>query len=186
MTTTADYTVEEWELLIRGPFMAAMAVIAAADYTAEAGELRIRGPFMAAMAVIAASPSGPIGVIKELSAVGKLLQETNQSSETKALINALVSDVKAGARPSGTTEQGQRPEEVKDLALRTCQEVAALLARKAPAPEAEGFKRWLLTAAQQAAEASKQGRFLGIGGMRVSAAEQAVLTELAGLLGVTT
>jgi hypothetical protein len=161
MTTKADYTTEEWELLVRGPFMAAMAVIAA-------------------------SPSSPIGVIKELSAVSKLLQETNQSGETKALINALVADVKAGSRAASTMEQGQRPEEIKDLALQTCQEVAALLARKAPEPEAEGFKRWLLTAAQQAVEASKQGGFLGMGGMRVSAAEQAVLTELAGMLGVTT
>ena len=88
--------------------------------------------------------------------------------------------------PASPAEQGQRPEEIKDLALKTCQEVVALLARKAPAPEAEGFKRWLLTAAQQAAEASKEGGFLGIGGVRVSAAEQAVLAELAGMLGVTT
>jgi len=138
------------------------------------------------MAVVAASPSGPIGVIKELSAVGRVLQEASQSGETNALINALVSDVKAGYRPSGTTEQGQQPEEIKDLALKTCQEVVALLARKAPAPEAEGFKRWLLMAAQQTAEASKEGGFLGIGGVRVSAAEQAVLAELAGMLGVTT
>src|SRR5215475_864989 len=161
MTTKADYTAEEWELLTRGPFVAAMAVVAA-------------------------SPSGPIGVIKELSAVGRVLQEASQSGETNALINALVSDVKAGYRPSGTTEQGQQPEEIKDLALKTCQEVVALLARKAPAPEAEGFKRWLLMAAQQTAEASKEGGFLGIGGVRVSAAEQAVLAELAGILGVTT
>jgi hypothetical protein len=117
MTPKADYTAEEWELLIRGPFMAAMAVIAAADCTAEEWELLIRGPFMAAMAVIAASPSGPISIIRELSAVGKVLQEANQSGETKALINALVSDVKAGSRPSSTTEQRQRPEEIKDLAL---------------------------------------------------------------------
>jgi hypothetical protein len=164
-----------------------MSMTTKVDYTAEEWELLIRGPFMAAMAVIAASPSGPTGVIKELSAVGKLLlQEANQSGETKALINTLVSDVKAGSHPSSMTEQGQRPEEIKDLALQTCQEVVALLARKAPAPEAEGFKRWLLTAAQQAAKASKDGTFLGIGGVRVSAAEQAVLTRLAGMLGVTT
>jgi hypothetical protein len=160
MTTKADYTAEEWDLLTRGPITASMAIVAA-------------------------SPSGPIGVIQELSAVGRALQEASQSGEPNALINALVSDVKAGYRPSGMREQGQQPEEIKDLALQTCQEIAALLARKAPVPEAEGFKRWLLTAAQQAAEAAKEGGFLGIGGVRVSAAEQAVLAELAGRLGVT-
>ena len=46
MSTKADYTKEEWDLLVRSPVMAAMAVIAA-------------------------SPSGPIGVLKEMFAVGK-------------------------------------------------------------------------------------------------------------------
>jgi hypothetical protein len=163
-----------------------MSMTTKADYTAEEWDLLTRGPFTAVMAVVAASPSGPIGVIKELSAVGRVLQEASQSGETNTLINALVSDVKAGYSPSGMTQQGQQPEEIKDLALKTCQEVAALLARKAPGPEAESFKRWILTAAQQAAEAAKEGGFLGIGGVRVSAAEQAVLAELAGRLGVTT
>jgi hypothetical protein len=161
MTTKADYTAEEWELLTKGPFMAAMAVVAA-------------------------SPSGPIGVIKELSAIGQVLEEASQSGETNALINSLVSDIKAGYRPAGPTEQVQRLEEIKALALQTCREVATLFARKAPAPEVEGYKRWLLTVAQRAAEAAKEGGFLGIGGVRVSEAEQATLAEIAGALGVAT
>ena len=80
----------------------------------------------------------------------------------------------------------QRPEEIKALALQTCREVAALLARKAPTLEAEGCKRWLLMVVQRVAEAAKEGRFLGIGGVRVSGAEQATLAEIAGALGVTT
>jgi hypothetical protein len=64
--------------------------------------------------------------------------------------------------------------------------VVTLLARKAPAPEAEGYKRWLLTVAQRVAEAAKEGGFLGIGGVRVSEAEQATLAEIAGALGVAT
>jgi len=157
-----------------------------ADYTAEGWELLAKGPFMAAMTVVAASPSGPIGVIKELSAIGQVLEEASQSGETTALINALVSDIKAGYRPAGPTEQVQRPEEIKALALQTCREVVTLLARKAPAPEAEGYKRWLLTVAQRVAEAAKEGGFLGIGGVRVSEAEQATLAEIAGALGVAT
>jgi len=161
MTTKADYTAEEWERLTKGPFMAAMTVVAA-------------------------SPSGPIGVITELSAIGQVLEGASQSGETNALINTLVSDIKAGDRPAGPTEQVQRPEEIKALALPTCQEVATLLTRKAPAPEAEGYKRWLLTVSQRVAEAAKEGGFLGIGGVRVSEAEQATLAEIAGALGVAT
>jgi hypothetical protein len=69
--------------------------------------------------------------------------------------------------------------------LQACREVSALLARKVPAAEAEGFKRWLLTTAQRTAEASKEGGVLGIGGVRVSEAEHAALAEVASALAVT-
>jgi hypothetical protein len=42
-----------------------------ADYNREEWELLLKAPVMAAMAVVAASPSGPIGVIQEMFAVGK-------------------------------------------------------------------------------------------------------------------
>jgi hypothetical protein len=58
-----------------------------------------------------------------------------------------------------------------------------LLNRKAPG-EAEGVKRWLLGTAQQAAEAAREGGFLGIGGVKVSDAEKAALAEVAQVLGV--
>jgi hypothetical protein len=161
MTTKADYTAEEWELLMKAPFMAGMAIVAA-------------------------SPSGPIGVVKEMFAVGRVLVEGSEESSTNELISALVSDVKAGHRPAASTESISSVEEAKDLALQACRDVAALLARKAPAAEAGGFKRWLLTAAQRVAGASKEGGFLGIGGVRVSDAEQAALGEIAGALGVAT
>jgi hypothetical protein len=159
MTTKADYTAEEWELLMRAPFMAAMAIVAA-------------------------SPSGPIGMIKEMFAVGRVLVEGTGEGETNELISALVAEVKAGHRPAAATESLRSIEAAKALGLNTCREVAALLARKAPTAEAEGFKRWLLTAAQRVAEASKEGGFLGIGGVRVSDAEKAALAEVASALEV--
>jgi hypothetical protein len=162
-----------------------VAVTAKADYTAEEWELLMRAPIMAAMAVVAASPSGPIGVIKEMFAVGRVLVEGGGEGEANALVNALVSEVKAGHRPAAATESLQSTEEAKTLALKACREVSALLARKAPAAEADGFKRWLLTTAQRTAEASKEGGFLGIGGVRVSDAEKAALAEVASALEVT-
>ena len=159
MTTKADYTAEEWELITRAPFMAAMAVVAS-------------------------SPSGLIGFVKEMFAVGSALQEVAREGSSNELISALVADVKAGHRPAAPTESPEDGPEAKALGLKTCRDVSALLARKAPGPEAEGFKRWLLSTAQRVAEAAKEGGFLGIGGVRVSEAETAALTELAGALGV--
>ncbi len=158
MSTKADYSKEEWELLMKAPLMAAMAVVAA-------------------------SPSGPIGVLKEMFAVGKGLLQGAEGT-TNPLIADLVADVKAGTRLPMPVERPQDLGQVKAQALAACREVSALLGRKAPR-EAEGFKRWLLATAQQAAEAAKEGGFLGIGGVQVSDAEKAALAEVAGALGVT-
>ena len=158
MSTKADYTKEEWELLLKAPLMAAMAVVAA-------------------------SPSGPIGVLKEMFAVGKGLLAGAEGT-MNPLIAAVVADVKAGSRPAMPAERPQDLAQAKAQALGACREVAALLGRKAPV-EAEGVKRWLLGTAQRAAEAAKEGGVFGIGGVRVSDAEKAALAEVAGALGIT-
>ena len=58
MSTKTDYTKEEWDLLVKSPVMAAMAVMAA-------------------------SPSGPIGVLKEMFAVGKGLGRERRGQRTR-------------------------------------------------------------------------------------------------------
>jgi hypothetical protein len=158
MSTKADYTMEEWELLLKAPVMAAMAVVAA-------------------------SPSGPIGLLQEMFAVGKgFLARAEETANP--LIAAVVADVKAGGRPSMPAERPRDLSAVKAQALGASRAVAALLDRKAPG-EAEGFKRWVLATARHAAEAAREGGFLGMGGVQVSDAEKAALAEVAGALGVT-
>jgi hypothetical protein len=157
-----------------------------ADYTAEEWELLLRAPMIVGMAVVAASPSGPIGVIKEMGAIARIMRDARPGDDTNPLISALMADVNAGHRPGGLLPPGQQLEELKAHALQTGREVGTLLARKASAPEAAGFKRWLVTVAHGVAEAAKEGGVLGIGGVRVSPAEQALLTELAAVLEVAT
>jgi hypothetical protein len=152
------------------------------DYSKEEWESLLKAPMMAAMAVVAASPSGPIGVLKEMFAVGKGLLEGAEGT-TNSLIAAMVADIKGGNRPTVPTERPQDLAQVKAQALGACREAAALVSRKAPG-EAEGFKRWLLATAQRAAEAAREGGVFGIGGVAVSDAERAALGEVAGALGV--
>jgi hypothetical protein len=153
-----------------------------ADYSNDEWESLLRAPMMAAMAVVAASPSGPIGVLKEMFAVGKGLLAGAEGT-TNPLIAAVLADVKAGNRLATPAERPQDLAQMKAEALSACRETAALLARKAPA-EADGFKRWLLGTAQRAADAAKEGGVFGIGGVPVSDAEKAALGEVAGALGL--
>jgi hypothetical protein len=56
--------------------------------------------------------------------------------------------------------------------LEELREVNELVTAEATAEEVEAFRRWLLAAAQAAADAGKEGGFLGFGGEQVSAGEQ--------------
>jgi len=51
--------------------------------------------------------------------------------------------------------------------------------------DATAFKGWLREISQHVAEASKEGGFLGFGGVLVSDAEKAPLTEISNALGLT-
>jgi hypothetical protein len=55
---------------------------------------------------------------------------------------------------------------------------------KATPEEAEAFRRWLLAAAQAAADAGKEGGFMGFGAERVSAGEQRMLEQVRAAVGV--
>ncbi len=59
-----------------------------------------------------------------------------------------------------------------------------LVARKASPAEADAYKAMLVGVAQKAAEASKEGGFLGFGGVRVSDAEHAFISEVKKAVGV--
>jgi hypothetical protein len=63
-------------------------------------------------------------------------------------------------------------------------EVSAILAAKA-LEDARAFKAWLTSISQKVAEASPEGGFLGIGGVQVSDAEKATLTDIAKALGTS-
>jgi hypothetical protein len=69
--------------------------------------------------------------------------------------------------------------------LKELREVNELVSAKATAEEAEAFRRWLLAAAQAAADAGKEGGFLGSGGEQVSAGEQQMLQQVHTALGIT-
>jgi len=63
--------------------------------------------------------------------------------------------------------------------------VNELVTAKATPEEAEAFRRWLLAAAQAAADAGKEGGFLGFGAERVSAGERRMLDQVRAVLGMT-
>jgi hypothetical protein len=87
------------------------------------------------------------------------------------------------------TQHKQNP--LADFKPRTGQQVLdelrgvnELVTAKATPEEVEAFGRWLLAAAQAAADAAKEGGFLGFGAERVSAGERQMLDRVRAVLGM--
>jgi len=74
-----------------------------------------------------------------------------------------------------------KPAEIKDKCIEILRQTAATVDGKAPG-DATALKGWLQQISQHAAEASKEGGFLGIGGVPVGDAEKATLTEISSAL----
>jgi hypothetical protein len=163
MSTKTNFTLEEWETLRNAPHLAAAAVMMAGR-------------------------SGILGSLKEALTIAQRFYES--SSSAQALIKALSAqdETRAGQEfVSGQVslrEAAQAPEKLRRLAVEKCQAAVALLNQKGEAGEADAYKRWVMDTAQGVANAAKEGAFLGLGGERVSEAEEVVLKALTAALQV--
>jgi hypothetical protein len=145
------------------------------DFNGSEWDLLRSAPVMAGLLVVAASPSGPIGLMQETTAAGKVIVETPETAQTQTqLLKSLSADVMQTMAipkpPPGTT-----PEEVQEAAAEILRRTSALLSSKATLEEASEVKAWLAKIAQATAEAAKEGGFLGFGGVSVSDQEKSAL-----------
>lgn len=161
-----------------------------ADFTPEEWARIVASPMVAGMAITAADPSGPWGLLQEGVAGGRSLLDAKQAAAANPLAKAVAEDItnadtRAAARDRMQAHfRGAQVGEMKGKAIEELRSVAALVDAKA-AQDAVGFKAWLRDTAQRAAEAAKEGGFLGFGGVAVSEAERATLAEISAALGTT-
>jgi hypothetical protein len=161
MTTKADFTEDEWATLLRAPTVAGMAITIA-------------------------DPGGPIEVTKETSAVVKYAtgSEVEQRDD---LVGEIAREFKQ------MLEHRQNPlGDFKPRGSLAGKEIVDEIARanevvtmKASPEEAQAFRGWILECAQRAANAAKEGGFLGFHAERVSQGEKDMLAELSRALGMS-
>ena len=153
MTTKSDFTDEEWARVRRAPFVAGMAISLA-------------------------DPGGPIEMAKETMATIK--SATNPPSREQLLTEVAL-------EVQGMTQQKQNPLEgykpTKGAAagqevLDELRAVQGMVAAKATPEETTAFGEWLVVTAQAAADAAKEGGFMGFKAVQVSEGEQAMLDQV--------
>src|SRR5262249_48102337 len=117
------------------------------------------------------------------------LVTAKMDTSSNLLIRAVVADFETAQGRStardGLKEQltGSKPAEIKAKCIETLRQAGAVVDAKAPG-DAAAFKGGLRQMSQHVAEASNEGGFLGIGGVPVSEAEKATLSEIAAALRV--
>jgi hypothetical protein len=158
-----------------------------ANFTPEEWGRVLASPLVVAMAITAADPSGLWGLLKESMSGGFALLEARQDADASPLVRDVAQEF---ATAEGRTISrdalqarfsGLKIDAIKDAALEELKVISALLDLKAPT-DAPAFKQWLQDVARKAAEAGTEGGFLGFGGVAVSAAEKAALTDITAAL----
>ena len=159
MTTKADYADDEWVRLRRAPFVAGMAISIA-------------------------DPGGPIELTKETMATLKAISSPPAQDE---LLVSVSQEILAMVNQKQNPLADFKPDSSALAAKMILDELGAvnvILDAKATAAEADAFRRWLLDVARAAADAAKEGGFMGFGAVQVSEGEQRMIDELRAALGI--
>jgi hypothetical protein len=155
MTSKADFTDEEWTRLKRAPFVAGMAVSLA-------------------------DPGGPIEALRETSATLKTVL-TAAERRPGELVSEIAREASDDARQRKNPLGGFKPTKGANAGVEILDElrdVNRIVSEKASPEDAAGVRAWLLDSAKAAADAAKEGGFMGFHAERVSEGEQRMLDSL--------
>ena len=154
MTRKAEFNAEEWSTVVEGPAWAALRVISAH-----------KG-----------------GTFRESIAVGRAYEAARKEQGQSEFLDDLVSSPPAIDKRRVEAEGGD-PKAIATITTERLKEAMAILEAKVAPEEIDHYKKFVMTVAQAAAKAHKEGGFLGIGGKEVSEAEDKALDEISLALG---
>jgi hypothetical protein len=152
------------------------------SFTDEEWERMCRAPMVAGMAITIADPGGPIEIAKEGMAT---IRAATLPPSQQELLAAVALDIQAMLQQKQNPAGAFKPTSAATAGAELLDEVraaVAIVSEKATPEESEAFRGWLLAAAQAAADAAKEGGFMGFGAEQVSAGERTMLDQLRGVL----
>jgi hypothetical protein len=146
-------------------------------FTDEEWALLRLAPLFVAVGVVAADASGLFSSIREAVAGTNEMSEALAENPDLELFAALLAERRPPHVPDVESLLGRGSNETqmrnfKTAALGQVGAAVALLKRKASVAEVAGYQSLLTRVAERAANASKEGGFLGFGGVRVSDKER--------------
>ena len=154
MTTKSDFTEEEWPRIVRAPLVAGLAISLA-------------------------DPGGPIEAAKETMAT---MRNATSPPSREQLLAEVALEIQAMVQQHQNPLSGFKPTgpDPGAAVLDELHAVQAVVEAKASPEEAAAFGRWLVAGAQTAADAAKEGGFMGFGAEQVSERERDMMDRLRG------
>ncbi len=159
MTTKQDYTTEEWAGLTRAPLVAGLAISIA-------------------------DPGGPIEMAKEVVASLKTMRTPPTNDELVVEVSREIGEL-AERRENPIGDFRPKGPDAPQQVLEEIRAVNSILQQKATPQEAEAVRRWIVDAAQAAADAAKEGGFMGFGAEQVSHGERGMLEQVRAAVGLS-
>lgn len=151
-------------------------------WTPEDQTLLIRTAIMCGISVAVSKSDGNRKTTDELAAIPRRLSDIARKSSNPMLQllagDAGMNEIRAMMEQFAANPGALKLQEVKPFALRRCDELLEALATKATPAQADEVKQAILEVCQGVAEESKDGSFLGFGGVRVSPEEEGVINEV--------
>jgi hypothetical protein len=145
-----------------------------ADFNAEEWSTVLEAPILAGLRVVAADRGG---TIRESLAIGKVYSEARRAQGQSQLLDELVA-----SPPAVDPQRLQGAGDIARAVVERLRDALRLVSEKGTAEDADAYKRFVADVAQAAAEAHKEGGFVGIGGKQISDAERAALDEIRAML----
>ena len=154
-----------------------------AAFSDEEWERIRRAPFVVGMALTIADPGGPIEISKEGMAT---IRAATVPPSQEELLAAVALDIEAMIQQKHNPAKDFKPKAAPTAGAEILDElraVDAIVAAKSTPEETEAFRGWLVATAQAAADAAKEGGFMGFGAVQVSEGEQKMLDQIRAALG---
>jgi hypothetical protein len=145
------------------------------DFTDQEWTRIRRAPLVAGFAISLADPGGPIEAAKETMAS---LRSATLPPSQEELLASVALDVQALAQQKQNPLGDFKPRSGQQV-LEELRGVNEIVTAKASPQEMKAFRRWLVAAAQAAADAAKEGGFMGFGAEQVSAVSSRCWTACA-------
>lgn len=151
-------------------------------WTPEDTTLLIRTAVMCGITIALSKTDSNRATLNELAAITPHFLDIARSSSNpllKTLINEKdAAEMRVMAEQFTSDPSMLKLQDIRPFALRRCDELTEVLAAKATPEQAGEVKQAILDTCQRVAEESKEGGFLGFGGVRVSPAEAAIIAEV--------